>query len=83
MLQLSSGMSALSLPRISQPSAPRAVSLAAVLRFSCALLLGALTKGEAQSLEKPKDSAMQRSGCCMGVALFWCPRHVGLNLCTT
>lgn len=83
MLQPSSGMSALSLPRISQLSScpepflqgwPRQCSVSAL---SCFLL-----NGEAQSWEMflKKGSAILRSGCCMGVALFWSLHRMGLNL---
>lgn len=83
MLQPSSGMSALSLPRISQLSScpepflqgwPRQCSVSALSRF--------LLNGEAQSWEMflKKGSAILRSGCCMGVALFWFLHRMGLNL---
>lgn len=77
MLQPSSGMSALSLPYIRQPSAPKLffffffVGRCRSARFQLCPASRRATE-EAQSWETLKGGAIQRSGCCMGVALFWC-----------
>lgn len=79
MLQPRSGMSALSLARISEPSAPRAALLSflsyrtdgAALCFGGAVPLRVRAYQRA-GRETSEGRAVRRSGCCMGVALFWC-----------